>query len=181
MLCQSCGKRTATNHIQSVVNGQLRETHLCPECAQNLGYQNIFSLWGADLGNLLGGLLGGQTPGVTNTRQQPMRQQALRCPKCGASFAEIAESGKMGCAQCYQVFRKELLPTIQKVHGATRHTGKTPTGAALQVSQSLGKLVPVEETPLQKKKRELQQAIEAQEFERAAQLRDEIKEMEKDE
>ena len=56
MLCQSCGKKTATTHIKTIVNGKLTEYHLCPDCAKQKGYGNIFSSWGMDFGNLLGDL-----------------------------------------------------------------------------------------------------------------------------
>ena len=53
MLCQACGKKTATTHVKTIVNGKLTEYHLCPDCAKQKGYTNIFSGWGMDLGNLL--------------------------------------------------------------------------------------------------------------------------------
>ena len=58
MLCQACGKKTATTHVKTIVNGKLTEYHLCPDCAKQKGYNNLFSGWSMDLGNLLGGLLG---------------------------------------------------------------------------------------------------------------------------
>lgn len=171
MLCQSCGKHAATTHIKSYVNGQLTELHLCPSCAKEQGYTAGFSDWSA----LLGGLLGIHEP------QQPQRQEVKRCPGCGASYQEIAQSAKMGCAECYKTFRAQLLPVIQKIHGSAQHKGKSPGGSALRVTgkQSLVLAEQPKLSPVEEKKRLMQKAIEAQDFEQAAVLRDEIKELEK--
>ena len=168
MLCQICGQHPATTHIKTIVNGKLTQAHLCAECAKKQGYGNLFSDWGAGFGSLLSGLMG----------QPPAAAQTPRCPVCGASFEDIARSGKIGCAQCYQTFRGQLLPMIQRIHGAAQHKGKVPGGSALRVTDPNNQIVAVEESPLDEKKRLLQQAVDAQDFERAAVLRDEIKEME---
>ena len=74
--------------------------------------------------------------------------------------------------------RRQLLPIIQRIHGTAQHKGKVPGSSALRVTDPNNKIVAVEETPLEEKKRLLKQAIETQDFERAAVLRDEIKELE---
>lgn len=168
MICQSCGKKTATTHIKTIVNGKLTQYHLCAECAREKGYANLFSNWGLDFSNMLGGLIG----------SDPHSQEILRCEKCGASFEEISKSGKIGCADCYKTFRQKLLPVIQRIHGTTQHKGKVPGGSALRLADPRNQIMPVEETPVEEKKRLLKKAIEAQEFEQAAILRDEIKELE---
>lgn len=165
MICQNCGQRTATTHIKSVVNGQLTEVHLCAQCAQKQGYAHFLPDMGG-FGSLLGGLLG-ETP----------IQEVKRCPGCGASFQEISKTGKIGCAQCYQTFRAQLLPMVQRIHGAAKHKGKSPGGSALRVAEPNRQLVAVEESPLEEKERLLKKAIEEQDFEQAAVLRDQIKEM----
>lgn len=166
MICQACGKKTATTHIKTVVNGKLTEYHLCEDCAREKGYGSWFSHWDLDFGNMLSGLLG-------STRTEDVK----RCEKCGASFSEIAESGKVGCPECYKTFRAQLLPVIQRIHGTAQHKGKTPGGSALRVTEQNNKIVPVQ-SALEEKRKALQKAIEAQEFEQAAVLRDEIKELE---
>ena len=167
MICQSCGKNNATTHIKTTVNGKMTELYLCPECAREQGYTHLFEDWGFN--SLVSGLMGGTAP----------QRQVPRCPSCGASFEEISRSGKMGCAACYNAFRKELAPIIQRVHGTTRHKGKVPGGSALRVADPNQKLVAVETTLADEKKRLLQKAIEAQDFEQAAVLRDEIRDLEK--
>ncbi len=168
MVCQVCGKKTATTHIKAIVNGKLTQYDLCADCAREKGYGGLFPSWHLDFGSLLGGLIGTERPS----------EEVQRCEKCGASFAEIAKTGRLGCAECYRTFRSQLLPVIQRIHGTTRHKGKTPGSSALRIADTNNGMVMVEGSPLEEKKRQLQEAIKAQEFERAAVLRDEIKELE---
>lgn len=168
MLCQMCGQHPATTHIKTIVNGKLTQGHLCADCAKKQGYGNLFADWGSGFGSLLSGFMGSAAPA----------RQVTRCPGCGASFEDITRSGKIGCAECYHTFRGQLLPIIQRIHGTAQHKGKVPGGSALRVTDGNNKIVAVEETPLEEKKRLLKQAIETQDFERAAVLRDEIKELE---
>ena len=172
MLCQSCGQRAATTHIKCMVNGQLTETHLCAQCAKQQGYGHILGDWGG-CGSLLGGLLGGEAPAV----------EVKRCPGCGASFSEISQTGQIGCGECYHTFRAQLLPVIQRIHGAAQHKGKIPGGSALRVTDPNHQMVAAPrqenqaETELKEKERLMQEAIQRQDFENAALLRDQIKEI----
>ena len=168
MLCQMCGQHPATTHIKTIVNGKLTQAHLCADCAKKQGYGNLFADWGSGFGSLLSGFMGSAAPA----------RQVTRCPGCGASFEDITRSGKIGCAECYHTFRGQLLPIIQRIHGTAQHKGKVPGSSALRGTDPNNKIVAVEETPLEEKKRLLKQAIETQDFERAAVLRDEIKELE---
>ena len=168
MLCQMCGQHPATTHIKTIVNGKLTQAHLCADCAKKQGYGNLFADWGSGFGSLLSGFMGSAAPA----------RQVTRCPGCGASFEDITRSGKIGCAECYHTCRGQLLPIIQRIHGTAQHKGKVPGSSALRVTDTNNKIVAVEETPLEEKKRLLKQAIETQDFERAAVLRDEIKELE---
>lgn len=172
MMCQNCGQRTATTHIKTVINGQLTESHLCSQCAKKQGYGHMLGEWNG-FGSLLGGLLG-----------QTRETQEKRCPGCGASFRQIAGSGKIGCAQCYETFRSQLIPVIERVHGTALHKGKVPGGSALRVQEQNRQLANVEQekavklSQIDEKKKLLQKAIETQDFEQAAVLRDQIKELE---
>lgn len=170
MTCQGCGQRAATTHIKTVLNGQLTEMHLCTECAKKQGYGHILSDWGG-FGSLLGGLLGGAPA-----------SEEKHCPGCGASFGQISQTGQIGCAECYRTFRTRLIPVIQRIHGTTQHKGKSPGGSALRVADPNRQLAaaprPAAPNPIDEKKKQLQKAIETQDFEQAAVLRDQIKEME---
>ncbi len=164
MLCEKCKKNTATTHIRKSVNGIREEWVLCSECAKEMGYNQLSFFKGGLLGSLFSGELSDKTA-----------EGAVRCPCCGISFEEIATSGEVGCEDCYEFFRNRLTPTIEKLHGKAGHLGKKPLGKREQ-EQPLEK--EQETHSLAQLKEELAQAIENQEFEQAAVLRDQIKEME---
>ena len=116
MLCQNCGKNIATTFIKKTINGETTQTHLCSECAEKQGYNSMFSNIGFDIGDFWGSLFA-----------EPMKKgltDVVRCEGCGHSFGEIAESGRAGCPSCYTTFYDRLLPSIQRIHGKTAHTGK---------------------------------------------------------
>ena len=162
MLCQNCEKNEATTHIKRVINGDTAETHLCPDCAAHLGYGDFFSGFGLNFGELFGGLLESGLPAAGEVKVK-------RCPKCGSSFEDIAREGKLGCAQCYSEFYDRLLPSLQRIHGRIRHNGKMSDSCAEEVKKP---------NRLEQLREELKAAINEQNFELAAKLRDEIKEME---
>jgi protein arginine kinase activator len=93
-------------------------------------------------------------------------ERTLRCSLCGKSFNDIVESGRVGCAECYVTFYDKLLPTLRKIHGKTTHQGKIPTDFTENKSNSI--------RDIDELKKALKEAIEKEEFELAATLRDEI-------
>lgn len=156
MKCRMCGRNPATTHIKTLVNGAVGEYSLCAECARRLGYRNLF----ADLSRGLE-LLG---------MQENVRPQTAEQCVCGATFQDIVRTGKVGCAECYRTFYHQLIPVIRKLHGETVHRGKTPGGALPQMRQ--------QKELMAQKKELLQRAIELENFEEAAVLRDEIRQLE---
>lgn len=162
MICQYCGKHEATTHIKKIINGEAAQIDLCPACAARLGYGGMFPGMGLSLSDFLGGFLG-------DRGREDAHSQTQRCPQCGCSFEDIAESGMVGCAQCYQTFRSRLMPSVSRIHGKARHVGKAGecAGARVKARSRLDTL-----------REELNQAVSEQNFERAAQLRDEIKSLE---
>ena len=110
----------------------------------------------------------------------PARTSAARCPQCGSSYHDIADSGKVGCASCYDTFYDDLLPTVRNVHGNTEHCGKRPNPFQKPISDQAEK-ADAPESPMAKidrLKAQLNAAVADQNFEKAAQLRDEIKRLE---
>lgn len=165
MLCQHCGKNEATTHVKRNINGEVTEYMLCHDCAAEMGYSNLFPDFHSDWTSLLGSFFGNALPARTG---------AVRCRTCGSTMNDIARSGMVGCADCYDSFYSELLPTIRSVHGNTRHCGKRPD----RLEDTERKPDIPAENPLDRLKAELKKAIEEQNFERAAELRDEIKDKE---
>lgn len=161
MMCEKCGKNPATTHVKSVINGVVHETNLCAYCAAKEGYGNFGHL---SLANMLATVFGdGIQSGLLDTSD--------RCPCCGITFSDIVESGRLGCSECYEHFKEQLMPSLQRLHGKTVHVGKTPEQIEVKESkeQKIGKL-----------RAELQKLIENEEFEKAAKIRDEIRLQEKE-
>ena len=94
MLCQNCGKYEATTHVKRIVNGESAEAHLCSDCAKALGYNDVFGGFGNTFGDLLGSFFGEPQVSAISSR-------TIRCEKCGNTFNDIVNSGKIGCADCY--------------------------------------------------------------------------------
>ncbi len=172
MLCEKCKKRTATVFYNENMNGKIRSYSLCGECAARLRekgeLQDITSMLGsfADPFSELHDPLFSGFFGVTP--QKALRPER-KCPSCGSDYASITKSGRVGCPECYTVFEDELAPLIQSVHGTTTHTGCVPSRHRAKRER---------DELLKKKKKELQAAISAEDYERAATLRDEIRSME---
>ena len=172
MLCQNCGKRDATTHIKRVVNGETSEHHLCAECASSLGYGDVFGGFGMSLGDLLGGFLSESTGTGGQLAAAP-----LRCEQCGSTWRDIAREGKVGCANCYRVFYDRLVPSLQRIHGKIRHTGKASVGAQTPPPAAAQDPQAVREAQIAELQKQMDEAVAAQDFEQAAKLRDEIKDL----
>lgn len=160
MKCEKCGINEATTHIRSVINGVLREYNLCNHCAKTSGYSN-------GTHNSLTGMLASMFGEFLNTG---IPTSGVKCPVCGATFSDIAKSGKVGCAQCYKTFENDLLPYLKRVHGSTKHVGVVPNKAPIMVvdnSESVDAL-----------RLKLSRLVSEERYEEAAVLRDKIKEME---
>lgn len=165
MLCQNCGKNEATTHIKQIVNGDMAETHLCSECATHLGYTDVFSGFGMNLSGFFSGLLSDMLP---SNRLGNVK----RCEKCGCSFDDIVRDGKVGCAECYNTFYDKLQPTIQRIHGKIRYSGKVSRNTAEH------KHIETTEEKIEKLKLQMSDAVAKEEFEDAAKIRDEIRALE---
>ena len=168
MLCQNCGKNEATTHVKRVVNGDTTETHLCADCAAQLGYGDMFSGFGLNLDDFFGGFLGDTVQKLASPVEQ-------RCPRCGNTFSDIVKSGKIGCSECYRTFYDKLLPSIQRIHGRIKHNGKQIAAPQAEPEVKEEKVAP---NPIEELKSQLEKAVANQEFEQAAVLRDKIKELE---
>ena len=165
MLCQNCGKNEASTHIKQIINGDMAESHLCSECANHLGYNDMFSGFSFNLSEFFGGLLGDMIPARSLANVK-------RCEKCGSSFDDIVRSGKVGCADCYREFYDKLQPSIQRIHGKNSHSGK--------ISKNITAAPKIEspEEKIEKLKIKMNEAVSSQAFEEAARIRDEIKALE---
>jgi len=168
MLCQECGKRPATLHFTKIVNGDKTEFHFCEPCAREKGELIPGTANGFSIHNLLSGLLEFDAAGKTASPAAKASQP--RCDFCGMTYSQFSKVGRFGCGECYKHFSDRLTPLLKRVHGNTVHVGKVP--------KRIGKLVQVRRQ-IDQLKRELQAAVAQEEFEKAAKLRDHIRELEK--
>jgi protein arginine kinase activator len=154
--CQRCKKAVATVHLTDVTKNGNRERHLCERCALEEGY--AVKPPHVQINELL-----------TNfVLQQPAVQELaqLACPRCQMTFAEFRSSGLLGCPHDYDAFEPALGPLIQRAHeGKMRHVGKSPRRAGTR---------PAFQADLVRLRRHLEQAVEREDFEAAAKLRDQI-------
>ncbi|MCH5304240.1 MAG: UvrB/UvrC motif-containing protein [Ruminococcus sp.] len=171
MKCQKCKKNNADTHVKRVINGEFEEYHLCSECAKEMGYTNVFSNFAESFSDDFNSLFGSFFENAL-----PARTQATRCETCGTTYNDIARTGMMGCADCYNIFSDKILPTIRRVHGNTTHCGKNSPSYKAEKTEE--KSVENKTSELDDLKAELENAIKNQEFEKAAVLRDRIKEKE---
>ncbi|MRG87986.1 UvrB/UvrC motif-containing protein [Salinibacillus xinjiangensis] len=172
MECQECKKRPATVHFTQVVNGDKKEMHLCEYCAQEMGYMDYHD-HNFSFHHLLSGLFNFDSGASLSGNQKEAFHNAsvTKCEKCGMTYQEFTRVGKFGCENCYKTFDQHLNPIFRRVHsGNTKHDGKIPkrVGGNLHLKRNL-----------QQYRLQLQNLIEKEEFEEAAKMRDQIRELEK--
>ncbi|NLJ33584.1 MAG: hypothetical protein GX349_03200 [Firmicutes bacterium] len=171
MLCQECQKRPATVMVRRTVNNKTTRVHLCEYCAREKGELNFMDSFAGpefSLHKLFASLLDSDAE-VKQLKLDPTAG-LLKCPQCGLTYNEFKGSGRLGCASCYKTYRQQLEPLLGRLHGRIEHCGKVPqrAGRSLRLKQELGEL-----------KEALNRAVEREEFEKAAVLRDKIRDMEK--
>lgn len=155
MLCDSCGKNEAYIHYTKIINGKYNEEHLCEECAlKNYDLDNTFNM-----SKLFTGLI----DGFKDTKED---NDETTCEFCGLNYSRFKSKGKFGCSHCYDTFKDKLDPLIKGLHGHNIHRGKIPVNSSSRI------YLKREEDNLQL---ELENAVKMEEFERAAQIRDELK------
>ena len=171
MLCQLCKKNKATVRIVKIAGDSKTEFNLCSECANTVLGNSIscLSFNQYSLKSILDNLLNASLK-KTDRKNVGYLSSNLSCPNCGQTYQEFVGTGKLGCSQCYEYFRKELAPLIGKLQGYSQHVGIVPIAFQERYDRLLG---------IKKIKDELEQAIIEEEYEKAALLRDKIIEEEK--
>ena len=170
MLCDDCGKNKATVHLTEIVNDLITKLNLCESCAKAKGAEAEQHFGIADL---LSALSDVEAPAAT-TPGGPAPSKN-KCPNCGLTYEDFKRVGRLGCAECYKVFKTSLAPLLKRIHGANQHIGKSPNPQALDEQKTNHK----HQVELDQAKTELLKAVKNEEFEVAAGLRDKIKFLEK--
>ncbi|MGQ0628977.1 MAG: UvrB/UvrC motif-containing protein [Phycisphaerales bacterium] len=187
MKCDGCD-RPATVHNLVIVKGHPTEQHLCELCAQKAGLQT-----GAiPVAQLLLHGLKSQSAAIAAGEpvKGPVPAAPPTCPRCGLSYGQFRHQGLLGCGGCYEAFAEQLGPLLDRAHeGATHHTGKIPrrivataTSPAAGGSPSAAPgSITIDPADLARReaalRKQLEQAVAAEQFERAACLRDELRKL----
>jgi protein arginine kinase activator len=166
MRCDNCGLNDAAIHLTQIVNNEMTTEHLCDACA---------AAKGVDVGPVEAAAPAGPLTDFLAQIGKSLAGEAATnvgsCPRCGLTAADLKRTGRLGCADCYTHFAPHLRRLLRRLHGGTHHVGKqfAPSGAA--VPESPG-------SKLASLRRSLQRAVDAEDFERAAGLRDQIRALE---
>jgi protein arginine kinase activator len=168
--CTACQKAIATIVIMDLVEGAVTGSqHVCASCAEQLGVatQKHPPKFSAEmLEDLLGGL---------KSAKPLSRSRTEACPGCGLTPAEFRTKGRLGCPRCYETFRHELMPLLQRIHEAQSHRGRLPG------LSSASPPPPVDERTLSDLRRRLEDAVRGEQYEEAARLRDDLRRAERGE
>ncbi|MFW5972182.1 MAG: UvrB/UvrC motif-containing protein [Bacillota bacterium] len=163
MICQNCNEREASVHLTKIINGDKTEVYLCDKCAKETGQipfagNNPFAFQ-----NLLKGILN------PNQSSYDQSSNEIKCETCGLSYKQFTNNGLFGCSDCYQSFSNKLDPLMKRIHGSINYNGKVPSrrGSELKAKREIQDL-----------RKEMQEAVSEENFEKAAEIRDIIKDKE---
>ena len=156
MLCERCKQREANVHMVTTVNGATRESYLCSQCAaqahvmpQPFSAKQFLGQW------------------------MPTQGAKLRCPACGTTLESLQRTGFVGCPGCYDIFADQIGPMLMAMHGTDRHIKEH----GMQSEQQAPVKTPAQKDPVAALKIRLEQAVQEERYEDAAQLRDQIRQV----
>lgn len=155
MKCETCNKKHANVHITEIHGEKKKERHLCEECAQKVS--NSFTKMPSP-SDILTNLISQVAPEIGEMSK-------IVCPVCNISFLEFRSQGRLGCPMDYTAFEKGLIPLLEKMHGNSQHIGKAPPAAGKEV---------IKKNRLIQLRKDLNYAVENENYENAATIRDEI-------
>ncbi len=162
MLCDNCGENEAVIHLTQIVDNQMGTYHLCEACAAEKGVEPEPNLPNFPLTDFLAQM--GQE------EQQPDEADPGACEYCGLTLEDFKRTGRLGCSHCYVTFDEHMRGLFRRLHGGTQHVGKVylpPDPTEAERSEQISRL-----------RRKLDAAVRKEDFERAAELRDQIQALE---
>ncbi|MBV9391768.1 MAG: UvrB/UvrC motif-containing protein [Verrucomicrobia bacterium] len=158
MICDVCKTNPATVYLTQIVDGNMKKVNLCESCSKDKGVSDPTGFALADL------LLG-----LGETQQVEQASPAEQCPACGFTQADFKKTGRLGCSDCYATFADGLSSLLQAMHKGIKHTGKVPA----RLFRDLARFDRLNEL-----KRNLEEAVTKEDYESAATIRDEIRQLE---
>lgn len=161
MKCQICNENPATIHLTEIENGVNKEIHLCESCYQT-EKKNVIIEPDNAVDDLIKNL-------AKHIRTAAPEHEGTVCPICGTSYADFQKKGLFGCPKDYSVFKETVYPLLRKIHGSNEHKGKTPK-TAINRKSNADQLIVL--------RKELNKAVTNEMYEKAAEIRDEISNLE---
>lgn len=161
--CELCGKNDAVIHVQQIMGSEIIDLHLCSYCANDRGITLEEDSFDLSISELLTGLLN-----ITSEVKSNIEKKS--CSRCGLTYKEFKKDGKLGCPECARAFRGEIYTILENIAGTHQHSGRYP--AKLKEFKRL--LIDKEQI-----KQKMQEAIQNEDYESAAVLRDKIHDLEK--
>ena len=192
MLCQKCQQNPATVFFSQTVGNQTTQSHLCEVCAKeetrayggmNPFNFNPFAAFSDFLNNFMSwdeGAIAEVNSGRTKPATVDPQQQ---CPYCGYQLSFFRQNGRLGCTKCYEAFKATLGPLVSSIHGNVKHVDEAEKVRKYESENDKPEKVPAEERRSQKPevkalREKISQAIQNENYEEAARLRDEVKNLE---
>jgi len=165
MLCNICHKNEATIHFKGIFNDQVFKIDLCEECAMKKGVEIKPELALAEFISTLSDL--------NNGLDIKKEKRNIVCKTCGLKYSDFKESGRLGCSNCYTEFANYLTPLLEKIHGSTKYKGKA------EILQTEIEKIENLKQKYQELKNNLKEAVEKELYEKAAEIRDQLRELKK--
>jgi protein arginine kinase activator len=164
MSCDQCHEREAVIHLTQIVNEQVTTLHLCERCAAEKGVESPGGVAKTPLGTFLAAM------GKNLPETEPAPRSGETCGRCGGTFQDFRESGRLGCPECYRAFEMPLRELLRRLQGSTHHVGEryAEHGATPQDGQARTAEL----------REQLRVAVETENFELAAELRDRLRVLE---
>jgi protein arginine kinase activator len=171
MLCEKCKKNEAKINLITVVNGKKHEIWLCENCVKDISSIPFFSSVGQNVNFPFQGMLTEMLSNIDSNKVDidNNKIKEIICTNCGLTYDEFKKTGRLGCSDCYEEFKVVLEPRIKSLQVGAKHIGKIPNMKGEEL---------IRRRKLKNLKEEMQQLIVAEEYERAAVVRDEIKMLE---
>jgi protein arginine kinase activator len=162
MICQFCSKAEATIHFTNVDGNDVQKIHICRACAEARGFDYLKKS-NFEKTDLLAGLVSSALP--------EQEGQVRKCRHCGRTYTAFSRSADLGCSKCYESFEEDIAKVLKRIHGNARHLGKSPRRYCFEKVNARRRIRALED--------ELRISVELENYERAAQLRDEIDDLKK--
>jgi protein arginine kinase activator len=158
--CERCQKQPASVRIRRVAEGQEENVHVCKDCAREMGVEKVA---GDDPVFLSDPVT------VMFKSMEETAESGAVCRGCGITFERFRETGRLGCATCYESFASEIGKLLRRIHGASEHRGKSPAREGTRADEA---------ARIRRLNEELERAVTDEDYERAAELRDRLRQFE---